>query len=381
MRLRIRNLLTALAVMAIFSLSALAQTMQISGKVLDAEGKPLQGAQIRIDRTDMKGQYKVKTNKKGEYLYAGLPFNGTFTVALEVDNKEVSSVKGIRSRQGAPVEGVDFDLKKIASENAAAAAGGPAGAAPPPEVDRKMSAAEREALEKQRKEQEAAMAKNAELNAAFNTGKEDVAAKNWNVAVESFEKASTIDPAQHVVWGNLADAYLARNQAGDIDKGIAAYAKAVEIKPDDPAYHNNYALALGKAKKFDQAQVELTKAAQMDPPSAGKYYYNLGAVYVNSGASKPAAEAFKKSIEADPNYSEAYYQLGLTLFGDATTSADGEIVPPAGTADAFQKYLAMAPTGPNVDGAKAMLEAMGSTVSTTFSTKKAPAAPAPAKKK
>ena len=31
------------------------------------------------------------------------------------------------------------------------------------------------------------------------------------------------------------------------------------------------------------AQAELTKAAQLDPPNAGKYFYNLGAVLVNTG--------------------------------------------------------------------------------------------------
>jgi len=108
------------------------------------------------------------------------------------------------------------------------------------------------------------------------------------------------------------------------------------------------------------------KAAQLDPQQAGKYYFNLGAVFVNTGQNDPATEAFKKAIELDPMYSEAYYQLGLTLFAKATTSADGKIIPPAGTADAFQKYLELAPTGPNVDSAKAMLEAIGSKVETSF---------------
>ncbi len=236
-----------------------------------------------------------------------------------------------------------------------------------------MTAEQKAAYEKQKKEQEAAMQKNKALNDAFNAAREAQNAKNYDVAIENFNKAVELGPDQHVVWGNMADAYSARAatktgeaQAADIQKATEAYAKALTIKPDDAAYHNNYALVLAKGKKFDDAQTELTKAAQLDPQNAGKYYYNLGAVYVNTGQNDPALEAFKKAIEVDPNYAEAYYQEGLTLFAKATTSPDGKISPPPGTAEAFQKYLELAPTGPSADPAKAMLEAMGSKVETSF---------------
>jgi nucleoid-associated protein YgaU len=54
------------------------------------------------------------------------------------------------------------------------------------------------------------------------------------------------------------------------------------------------------------------------------------------------------------------------LVGKATTTPDGKIVPPAGTEEAFQKYLALQPNGPNADGAKAMLASMGSSIQTNF---------------
>ena len=236
-----------------------------------------------------------------------------------------------------------------------------------------MSAAEKAAYEKQRRENEAAMAKNKELNDAFNLAREAQNAKNYDVAIENFVKAAEMGPEQHVVWGNMADAYSARANTrtgdammSDVTKASEAYQKALTIKPDDAAYHNNYALVLAKAKKFDEAQAELTKAAQLDPLQAGKYYFNLGAVYVNTGQNDPAADAFRKAIDLDSKYAEAYYQLGLVLYSKATITPDGKTVPPAGTADAFQKYLEMAPTGQNADAAKAMLESLGAKVDTLF---------------
>ncbi len=355
------------AAMALFALAVWAQTVSIAGNVIGDDGKPAVGAQIRIDRVDIKGTYKVKTDKKGHYIYAGLPLGGNFTVSLEKDGKDVDQTKGVRPRGGDPTE-VNFDMSKIAKGQTN----------PAQEAERGMTAAEKEARDKQMKANEEAMAKNKALNDAFGAGKEAVNAKNWDAAIENFTKASQLDANQHVVWGNLADAYLARKGPGDVDKAVEAYAKAVAIKSDDPAYHNNYALALAQAKKFDEAQAELTKAAQIDPPSAGKYYFNLGAVYVNTGQAEAAGAAFKKAMEADPNYADAYYQYGLVLFGQATTAADGKITPPAGTADMFQKYLQLRPDGANADAAKAMLEALGTKIETNFQQQKKQ--PAPKKK-
>jgi tetratricopeptide (TPR) repeat protein len=290
--------------------AAFAQTTTIEGDVKGPDGKALPGAQIQITRTDIKANYKVKTDKKGHYVYAGLPI-GMYNVALEIDGKPADQMNGVRTTTAMPVE-VPLDASRSAA----------AGAAPENEANRAMSAKDKAEFEKQKKAQEEALAKNKALNDAFNAGKDAATAKMWDAAIENFEKASMLDPSQHVVWSNLGDAYLnrAEGRAGadrqsDLDKGIAAYAKAIAIKPDDPAYHNNYALGLAKDKKFDEAQAELTKAAQLDAANAGKYYYNLGAVYVNTGQAEPAGAAFKKAIDIDPNYADSYYQYGVYLIG------------------------------------------------------------------
>jgi tetratricopeptide (TPR) repeat protein len=341
----------------LFSLSAWAQTAAFEGTVKGADGKPQQGAMVKIDRQDVKGNYKVKTDKKGHYFYGGLPL-GNYKITVEVDGQDRDQKTG-RARPGDPID-VSFDL-------AAAAGGAPA-------VDdstRGESAADKANREKQGKEQAAAMAKNKALNDAFNAGKTAAAANDWSGAIDGFTKATEVDPNQHVVWGNLADSYSSRakmkngaEKEADLAKAGEAYAKAITIKGDDAAYHNNYALILAQQKKFDEAQGELTKAATIDAPNAGKYYYNLGAVYINGGNNDRATETFKMAIDKDPNYAEAYYQYGLALMGKATTDPTGKIVAPAGTQEAFQKYLDLAPTGPNVEAAKAMITSMGATVQT-----------------
>ena len=111
---------------------------------------------------------------------------------------------------------------------------------------------------------------------------------------------------------------------------------------------------------------------------AAKAYFNLGANLVNSGQNDPAAEFFKKSIEADPSYADAHYQYGICLLSKAAVNPKtGKIEPPPGTADEFQKYLQLKPDGPFAQQSKDMLATLGETVQTNYSN---PAAPAKKKK-
>jgi tetratricopeptide (TPR) repeat protein len=366
----IRKAVVAGAVAVLFAAVSMAQTTSIAGKVTGEDGKGMQGAQIRIVRTDIKGNYSVKTNKKGEYYYGGLPL-GNYNVMLEMNGQMVDQVNGIRTTLGDPRQ-VDFNLQDIKAKRDAMAKAMESGNLSEQQA-RELSPEQRAQMEKQMKERQAAMAKNKALNDAFNTGMSALQAKDYPAAIDAFTKAGEMDANQHVVWANLADSYIqlgktktGAEQEQAFAKGLEHWSKALTLQPNDAGYHNNYALALASAKKFPEAQAELEKAAQLDPAQAGKFFFNLGALYVNSGQLEPSGAAFKRAIEADPKYAEAYYQYGVYLMGKATTTADGKIVPPEGTTAYFEKYLELAPTGPNAESAKAMIQTIQSTLQTEY---------------
>lgn len=365
--MKLRNLALTTAGMIFCAFSAFAQTATLEGNVKGEDGKPLQGAIVKIDRTDIKGHYQVKTDKKGRYLHAGLPY-GTYDITVAVNGQDKDGAKGVKLPLPMDTP-VDFDLSK----SAAAAAAGQQQAAASQDATRGLTAAQKAEQEKALKEREEAMKKNKELNDAFNAGIAASQAKQWDQAIASFNKASELDPKQHVVWAQLAEAEMnfAETKKGpeadaEMQKALDAYQKAIELKADDPGYHNNYALALARAKKYPEAEAELNKASTLDPPNAGRYYYNLGALLVNAGQNEPAGDAFKKAIAADPNYAEAQYQYGVYLLSKATIAADGKVTPVPGTADAFQKYLQLKPDGSFADSAKSMLATLGATVDTQY---------------
>jgi tetratricopeptide (TPR) repeat protein len=369
--MRLRNLAAALAGLGLLAFSALAQQNTLEGTVKGPDGKPMVGAMVKIDRTDIKAHYQVKTDKKGHYLYAGLPVPGTYSVSIVVDGKDQLVQQGVPLRGGDPVE-VPIDLSQGAAAQQAAEQKAATQQATL-DAGRHETAAEKAAREKAEKEREEALKKNKELNDAFNAGMAASQAKQFDVAVTNFTKASELDPKQHVVWAQLAEAEMSlagtksgADQDAEMKKGLDAYAKAIELKPDDAGYHNNYALALARAKQFPEAQAELTKAATLDPPNAGRYYYNLGALLVNAGQNEPAGQAFKAAIDKDPTYADAQYQYGVYLLSKASVGTDGKVIPVAGTADAFQKYLQLKPDGPFADQAKSMLATLGATVDTSY---------------
>ena len=354
----------------VFACAASAQVASLEGDVKDLNGQPLKGALVKIDRLDIKGHYQVKTDKKGHYFHTGLPL-GTYKVTLEVDGKDVDNVNGVHLGLGDNPP-VNFSMKEAQQRSQSlqqAAASGTLSK----EQERSMSAEQKAALEKATKEREAALAKNKALNDVFNQGMEAIKAQQWDAAIAAFSKANEMDAKQVVIWARLADAYMqsgatktGADQQAAYDKGLEAFNKAIELKPDDAAYHNNYALALVKAKKIPEAQAELTKAAQIDPTNAGRYYYNLGAVLINSGQNDAAGQAFKKAIDIDPNYADAQYQYGMFLLGQAKITPEGKVIPADGTKEALQKYLELKPDGPFAESAKGALASIEGTVTTSY---------------
>jgi tetratricopeptide (TPR) repeat protein len=384
--MKIRNLALAAAGMALFALASFAQITGLEGVVKGTDGKIVQGAEIHIHRTDIKGDYKCKTDKKGHYIYNGLPI-GTYDVSLWIDGKQVDQLKGVKTSPGDP-QVHDFDEKAIQADTSgkqALAQKAMETGQISDDLARQLTPEQKKELQKQIDSQVDKRKKNNALNDAFNGGMTALEAKQYDQAIESFNKAGELDPAQLAVWSHLAEAYmgLAGTKTGPdhdaaLAKALESYNKALTLKPDDASLHNNYGLALAKADKFQDALGELEKAAQLEPANACKYYYNAGALLTNAGQVDPAIETFKKGIAADANCADAYYQMGVNLMAKVTTGADGKMIPVAGTVEAFQTYLKLKPDGSYAESAKEMLATLGSTVDSSY---KNPNAPPPKKKK
>lgn len=404
-----RGFLTAAGIVLVALLAAVparAQFGSIEGDVRDPDGKPMVGAQILIERVDIKGNYKCKSDKKGHFFHGGLPL-GNYNVTLtNAEGKQLDMVKGVRTRLG-DGQIVNFDLKAARDRAMAREAGIKLKQQPQQPGAPELTREQRAQIEAQMKQREAVRQKMEKLQKSYGAGIEamktagdqGLLATALNIPAgtqltpeirsqmddkrfqlcgeaatlfEAAAEAAKADANEHIVLAQLAEARTCQakvkrgQEAADLyNKAIDAYQKAITLKADDPSYHNNYALALVGVGKLPDALAELGKAAQLDPPGAGRYFYNLGAVLTNSGRAKEATEAFRKATEADPKYADAWYQLGVSLLADVKLDpATGKSVPAPGTLEALQKYLDLQPEGSHAAEAKGMMETLTGTVQT-----------------
>ena len=367
-------LVVALAALCVPPVFAQA-TGTVKGVCKDMEGKPIEGANLEWNNTDNGRKYNLKTNKKGEYFSLGIE-PGKYKITLTQDGKQLDQVSNFPV--GADEATLDFDLKKSQTEAA----------------QQKGISAEQL---KQMQEQQAKAAKETNtvktLNEKLSAANTAMQTGDFETAVTTLTEATQMDPTRDLLWARLGDANLssAPKQTDSTEKAkrfgeaVTDYQKAVELKkkvmeanpkPDDAkslaAYYNNLGQAEARTGQLAESVKAYDLAAQTNPSGAAQYYYNQGAVLTNSGKVDEANAAFDKSIAADPNKAESYYQKGVNLINKATTDPKtGKVIPAPGTEEALNKYLELQPTGQFAEGAKGMLQYIGSSIETSYGKKKA----------
>ena len=97
-----------------FSPSTPAQASGIEGEIRGVDGRPLQNAQVRIERKDKAGApVTIQTNAKGSYASSALPA-GTYKISV-IENGKVKS--NVTIQMAASSARVDFNLKPSAGAN------------------------------------------------------------------------------------------------------------------------------------------------------------------------------------------------------------------------------------------------------------------------
>src|SRR5450755_3338767 len=92
------------------------------------------------------------------------------------------------------------------------------------------------------------------------------------------------------------DAEISLGMADDKEGAIAAFRKALVLKPNDAELHFGLGVIYRRQRKTDEAIAEYLVAVQKDPHYA-KAYYDLGVMYSQERKGPEARAAFEKYIE------------------------------------------------------------------------------------
>ena len=287
----------ALAVMLAVSGPAAAQSV-VRGKVLDAQGKPVEGAVVTIEATEANRKAQTKTNRNGEFLQVGLA-SGRYNVTVTKDN--LKAVQPANVSQGTPVE-LTIQLTPTSGMT--------------PE---------------QAKEAAAMQALAAGAVEAMRAGRDDDAIRQFNEIVAKIPTCSDC-------YYNLGVAYAKKQQFAEAE---TSFKKAIELAPNSGDAYTGLANVYNATKRFDLAQQASAKAAELTTASGGggsaEALYNQGVILWNAGKFAEAKVQFESAVKADPAMGMAHYQLGMAHLNLGQ-------IPEAKAA--FQEYLKVDPNGP-----------------------------------
>ena len=304
------SVLTTTMVLA-FAAAASAQTGVVRGKVVDAQGAPVEGAKVTISAKSVKNSRELKTNKKGEYVQVGL-FPGDYTITVEKDKLKSTQDTKVSIGDNPPI---DFKLAPESGGNA--------------ELEAKAAA----------------------LKKAFEEGVEFSKTGKYDESIAKFNEAVAQMPNCFDCYYNIG---YANTQKKDWAAAEAAYKKAIELKPDHCPAWSGLANVYNIQNKTDLALEASAKTSSCGDTAAGAAggmdasgLYNQGVILWNAQKFAEAKEKFDAATKADPKFSQAWYLLG---------KADINLGDFAGAVAAFEGYLKADPTGEHADEVKKNIE-------------------------
>ena len=404
--------IVAAAILLLGAVTASAQTGQLRGHVIlkQADGTTAKATDAVIDvfRTDMSGAFHTKTDKKGEFIFAGLPFIGTYVVAASMPNAAPGFVRGVKVGKDidyeivlSPGSGAKLTLDEInkmkSGDPGPTSSGGGESAA---------DKTKREELIKKNAEIEVANKKAENTNQivgdSFKAGNAALTAKNYEEAVKQYDVGLAADPEQAALLTNKAAALKAlgvekynaailtkddaartagietakgyfKNAAESSDKAFEIIKKeTVGTDPNDQKRHeaNKYAAVSVRAEAYrlyvskgDGTQADAGVAAfqdymavETDAAKKSKAQLDLAQMLLDAGAGDKAFAEYQKILAATPDDPDANLGAGLALYSTGDKAKYQE------AANYFQHFVDKAPdTHKFKSDAKAILAEMKNT--------------------
>ncbi len=137
-------------------------------------------------------------------------------------------------------------------------------------------------------------------------------------AKTAYQKAISLKPDYAPAYSRLGGM---QGGSGDYEGSIKTLQKSLKLKKDDPEararlaqVYNDYGVALGKQKNWQDAAQVLQKAIQVDPKAktAEAARNNLGILYYSQGRLDEAMAQFKEVLRQNPDNPQATYNLGVS---------------------------------------------------------------------
>ena len=388
-----RNFSLWLGLLAFALLPAMAQTPagptgKIHGRVINPTGEPQGSGTVSLS-TDGGATLKFTFNVGADGNYSGEAAPGAYSAIYRAADtpagKMVDMYRGVKIVEGQDIV-QDIDMSRA-------------------EFVEKMSADQKKALEDIKKQNAEAIKANQvinNLNADLKIVNQDikdaeaarsqagtelgatatrdaVEAKATEIRTAKYTEIETlmtkdiaVMPDQSILWTNLARAELGLKKYDDAEtnyrKSLALETNAKKQKPEvigvaDAGLGEVYA----RQGKVTEANAAFDAAAKADPTRASFHLRNEAVIFFQEKNADAQVAAANAALAVDPNQPILYYIKGQGLIQQATVDPKTQrIVLPPDCTEAYQHYLALAPTGPYATEVKGILDQAGEKINSNF---------------
>jgi tetratricopeptide (TPR) repeat protein len=127
----------------------------------------------------------------------------------------------------------------------------------------------------------------------------------YQQAIKTLNKAIKLAPTTPNYWNNLGETF---REAGNPDKAIDCYKKALGFRSDYAEAYCNWGATLVSKELFSQAEKLLLKAVAINPELANAHY-NLGVLHIENNLLEQARLSFNKALSIAPENIEALVNL------------------------------------------------------------------------
>jgi tetratricopeptide (TPR) repeat protein len=146
-------------------------------------------------------------------------------------------------------------------------------------------------------------------------------------AIAECEKALKIKPDLAAAHNNLGSALQQNTQSGDgargqdraVDEAIEHFRKALQIKPDFTQARSNLGNTLLQKGQVDEAIAQFQKTLEMEPNYA-EGEFSLGKAFLQKREVNEAIAHYQKALEINPDYAKAQYYLGNAFVAEGKYS-------------------------------------------------------------
>jgi tetratricopeptide (TPR) repeat protein len=185
-------------------------------------------------------------------------------------------------------------------------------------------------------------------------------------------KDTDAKPDESILWTNLGRANLGLKKYDDAE---TAYKKALDLeaaskkaKPEVIGVANaGLGEVYARQGKVPEANAAFDAAAKADPTRSAFHLHNEAIIFFQEKNGPAQVAAADEALKVDPNQPILYYIKGQGLIQNSTIDPKtNRIVLPADCLEAYQHYLAIAPTGAYAAEVKGILDQAGQKIESSY---------------